>query len=471
MISKPNACRARYALILLAGWGSCLLVSWAQAQGGATVVARDPLVERELLQNHLLELEATHGRHDPILVEPLSTLAISSNQLGLYAEASSLLERALQIQRLNLGLFTSEQVPLHLHRMEIDRLAGDWGAVNESIDYLHWLLLKKNVIEGEILVDSLIRLAETHLQGVTNDAADQQARHYRQAFEMTYEALRIGEEFWEKSEPRRVNLYYSLVKQNFLQSVAVERGDDTAYALRAVIPGSKWVRPRDVVQARYYRAGLRLLDGIRNILAANTGANSESLAMVELYIADWHVLFDQEQSEAAYEYAFERLLEANVDATQLDQLFSKPQILPVPVFHHTVSDAVREGPADNSRQRADPSSTATNALSFPIWTDAMSDISSPTTEAGGPGDQAQQSEVLLRIRLNSLNKISRWINGRYRTNRGVAAEFEVINPGTEADFDLQSLDDRVRLLHFRPRIADGSVRPSEAYLLYRVALR
>ncbi|PCI74172.1 MAG: hypothetical protein COB20_15430, partial [SAR86 cluster bacterium] len=422
-------------------WVSLLLATIVHGQDVLEVVDDDLLTQREQLQQQLTDLESTLGRYDPALIEILSSLADSSTPLNLFSEASTLLGRSLQIQRLSLGLFTPAQIPLILAKMEVDARAGDWETVNESMDYLYWLLIGKNVSEGEALVNSLIRLSEFHLRGVVGDTANLQAHHYQQAFKITYQALMVSEEFLGPDGPHLIDLHYSLVKQVYLQSAAVERGGDTAYALRAVVPRSKWVRPRRIAQSRYYRAGSELLSDIREIIAQSYEGPAESLAMVDLYVADWHLLFDQGQAEAAYMNAFTGLQAAGVGTAELNLLFSTPKILPIPAFHSTVSTAL------TGNQSAEQGKEPESSLYYKQWLDAMSVVSLPViARSPGLAKQEQLPEIRLRFSLDSLSNVSHWVNGRYRTNMSVAKEFDIIEPDENSGFYIEVLDEDLRLL-------------------------
>ena len=466
-----SAYRASSLRTLFSGCVILLLANITYAQNLLEVVDVDLLVQREQLQQQMAELESTLGQYDPALIETLSSLADSSALLNLFSEASTLLGRSLQIQRVSLGLFTLEQIPLILTKMGIDERAGDWETVNESMDYLYWLLIEKNVSEGEALINSLIRLTEFHLRGVVGDTADLQAHHYQQAYKITYQALTISEESFGPYGPQLIDLHYSLVKQLYLQSAAIERGGDTAYALRAVVPRSKWVIPRRIAQSRYYRTGLQLLNEIREIIAQRNDDPAESLAMVDLYAADWHLLFDQVQAEEAYSKAFAGLQEADVCITKLDLLFATPKILPIPTFHGTVSTALTYNQPVQFSQPAERDNKLENSLYFKHWFDAMSVVSFPVI-AGPPSltKQEQLPEIRLRFSLDSLNSVSHWVSGRYRTNISVAEEFNILEPDNQANINMEALNEDLRLLHFRPRLESGIARPTEGILLYQATV-
>ena len=463
--------RASYLRALFSGGVILLLATNTHAQHLLEVVDVDLLAQREQLQQQLAELESTLGQYDPALIEILSSLADSSALLNLFSEASTLRGRSLQIQRVSLGLFTPEQIPLILAKMEIDERAGDWKTVNESMDYLYWLLIDKSVSEGESLIKSLIRLSEFHLRGVLGDTADLQAHHYQQAYKITFQALTISEESFGAYGPQLIDLHYSLLKQLYLQSAALERGGDTAYALRAVVPRSKWVTPRRTAQSRYYRTGLQLLNNIRAIIAQRNEYPEESLAMVDLYAADWHLLFDQVDAEEAYMKAFAGLQEADVCITELDLLFAAPKILPIPAFHETVSAALTSNQTIQSGILVENGNEPEGSLYFNGWFDAMSVVSFPViTRSTSLAKQEQLPKIRLRFSLDSLNSVSHWISGRYRTNISVAKELNILESDDQTDINMETFDEDLRLLHFRPRLENGIACPAEGTLLYQVVV-
>ena len=58
--------------------------------------------------------------------------------------------------------------------------------------------------------------------------------------------------------------------------------------------------------------------------------------MVDLCRADWHLLFDIVQAQASYQAALEDLLSIGVAQDALNNLFSQPQIVLLPVFFQSL---------------------------------------------------------------------------------------------------------------------------------------
>ncbi len=431
----------------------------------------DEIARRGALQQQLLERELVVGRHHPALIEDITSLANASAELNLFTEASSLYDRAIQIHRLNFGLYSAGQIPLYFTRIEYDARRGDWESVNESIDHVYWLLTEKSGGYGGELIEYLAQLSEVHLQAIAGDVAANRADHYREAAEAIYLAVSISEQLWGENDMRRVGLYYSLVKQFYLQSTAVEMRDDTAYALRAVVPGSTWVRPRRVVQARFYRAGQRLLNEIESILEVSAAQPAEALAMLDLYRADWRLLFNQDTAERGYNEAYAALQEASSDAHEVAQLFAKPRILPIAEFYPSMALAMDAGMTSGGFTSHTGSSLSESDYQLHEWFREMPAVPFPVIAPTLGNLQAgQYTDVLLHFRLNSMNEVSRWVSGRYQTRKSVVDEFQILSDSDAEDIDMDYLDDRLHTLSFRPRMVDGAVQPAEGTLLYRASV-
>lgn len=342
----------------------------------------DPIEQRyryDSLQQDISRLEATLGYYDPALTESLVSLADAAAALNLTSESSLLLDRVIQIHRQNFGFFSAGQLPLYFKSMEYDATIGNWIAVNNSLNYLYWLLVEKQVVSGEAIIDNLLRLSEFHLRAVANDAEQEQARHYKKAEELTFLTLKLSANIWGPSDSRRFALYYSLANQFYLQSAAIERGGDTNYALRGVVLGSNWVIPERVVQSRLHQAGLILFKEMRAIAAAGSDSPAEPLAMIALYRADWHLLFNNREAEAAYQRAFQQLSDAGIEADELERFFSRPQILPVPVFFDSVGSALSALESSDFLEQNAASAETGKVLRFQDWFDSMSFVPFPAT--------------------------------------------------------------------------------------------
>lgn len=458
---------SKYSVVGLLVTLGALVLLWSPGYSLAQdAVQFDETDRRRELSRRLEALESRLGRYDLGLVEVLVTMAESSAELNLHAEASALLDRAILIQRQNLGLYTPAQIPLHFAQIEHEALTGDWPRVNEALAHLYWLLVEKQAGPTEDIIANLVKLSEVHLKSVPGDLPSEQARHYRSASDLTYLALSVSERLWGEEDPRRIDLLYSLLKQFYLQSVAVERLDDTAYALRAIVPGSSWVRPRRLVRSRYFGAGLRLLEEIARIVEQSSIRPEESLAMVQVYGADWHLLFNHAEAEALYARAHTALQSAGAEDEALARLFAEPQLLPAEAFYDNVGQALTAGDSRLRRDQLLPDGERGNHYVLEEWFDAMPTVPFPLVAPQVSGlSMVEHRDSWLRFSLRGLDTVSRWVNGRYQTHRGVPTEFEAID--VPQGLSVSTLGDRLHNLHFRPVLEAGRAQPAQGLLLYR----
>ena len=426
------------------------------------------LLKRELLLQQLSELESPGNANYPAMIEILTSLANASMTLNLYAEASAFLGRSLQIQRRSAGLFSPHQVPIIFTKMQIDASSGNWDLVNVSLDNLYWLVMNKKVSKGDDLIENLVLLTEFHLIGVLYDKPEMQAHHYQEASKIAYQALEIGKRLWGSHDSRLLHLYYGLIKQLYMQAAAIELGDDTAYALRAIVPGSTWVRPRRIVRAGLYRAGLKLFEDMGEVIREGREDSVESMGMLNLYLADWHLLFDKRLAEETYSSALATFKEANLNEDRLDQLLDSPKILPIPNFYESVSSALTAEAPEYKLSNTAESLDTISEIFFQDWLHRISK-NSLFIEVNPELTIVKDESTALRFsfRLNSLEAVTHWVNGRYRTNISVAEELRILDDyqGLSTEF----INNKLRLLHFRPRFENGSIRPSQGILVYDVA--
>lgn len=446
---------------------ACCVLCLAIAASGAGAQAQLPVLSPDQLdqqREHLLELESRDGRFHFGLVEPLARFAETAMALHQYDEAGEAVDRAVQIARIAQGLYTDAQFPLLTLKVENDVRRNNWEDANETLEHLYWLYTNKHRGIDEAVVYELQQLANFHLEAVGADVADRQAYHFRNAVNISWVAMRVGELIWGESDPRQAPLLYNLAKQYFLQSVALDRGDGTAFELREVVPGSGWVRPRQTVKRAYYLTGLRLLSDMQEIFADGEHANAEAAGLASVYIADWQLLFTHEDAAQAYTAAYEQLLAAGVESGEIEQFFARPQILPAREFHLSLA-AAEQSRLD--RAAAFPEVAARDLYLFDEWTQSMPNVEFPLPSAGLSFVNRQDAGfAVLTFDLGPLEKVSRWVNGRYVTRMGVPENIEILEQVANPALELKGFAEKVHSLHFRPRLIGGEPESVTGTLYY-----
>lgn len=413
-------------------------------------------------------LESYTNHHDPRLAEPLLQLADKLIAAGEFAEAHETIDRGMQIVRINEGLYTRSQLPFLKKKIENYTRWSDWDSARDQMQHLFWLYRTKSRVIDRVLIDDLQALSAMHLRGVTEDLEEYQSYHLRRAVSANWMALAAGEALWGKDDQRLAPVIYNLVTHYHLQAAAVERGGRVAYELRQIAPGSDWVRERADAQRFFYYTGLRLLRQLRAIYEAADPPNPEGLAMSDLYLADWQVMFSR-NSEAlvSYKQAWQGLQSAAIDPALIQAFFNQPSLLPEPEFHDSLAAAMAARSRDKQQPMLLASSSAAETLYFNEWSAAFPYVRAPFQGSNSP--PLQSNIALFSFNIAGVTDITHWINGRKETDLASIREPTIVQPVVESEDQQEQLLRRLEFLRFRPRLDNGEPREAAATLMYQIA--
>jgi len=136
-------------------------------QGTAQQSRADQLmVDADSYRAQLEELELGADRYDPSLLESLESLAGVMVGLDQFNEADEILDRVIQILRINEGLYTDRQFPFLVLSIRNDVRRGNWRGANETMDHLVRLYTLVPRQWDEELINELVQISDLHLEGV-----------------------------------------------------------------------------------------------------------------------------------------------------------------------------------------------------------------------------------------------------------------------------------------------------------------
>jgi len=424
--------------------------------------------ELERSRQLVFSLETPTNHLDPRLSEPLFQMADDLMRLGNYGEAHAALDRAMQVVRINEGLYTRSQIPLVRKKIENFAMSRNWDAARNQLDHLLWLHRTKSEQLDRQLIDDFEALSALHLRGVAEDSYDYQSFHLRRAASSSWLALSVAESLWGKHDERLAPVIYNLIHQYHLHATAVQRGGRVAYELRQVTPGSDWVRERVEAVRLYYLTGNQLLGQLQEIYRQAEPANREALAMAKLYMADWQVMFSRNTDALeSYQLAYQGLEEAGVDSALMDAYFSQPTLLPVTEFHPTLSEAMTAR-AQESHRPVQLASVAAETLYFNEWSAAFPYVQQPAEF--GNGSSPDSNFALFSFNIAGVTEISSWLDGREEKEVASIQEATIVEPQSPTEDEQEQLLKRLDRLRFRPSLEAGGIpRESNATLVYQIA--
>lgn len=431
---------------------------------GQSEPARDSIQELELARTLVSDMQDSLGSMNPRLLEPLEQLADSLIQLNQFDEAHNYLDRAIQIARVEDGLYAEYQRPLLIKKIENYTYLGDWGSAREDLEHLSWLYTTKSRRIDENLVEDLLDLSRIHLRAMVEDDSSFQGYHLRQSTRIQGIALSVAEEVWGRTDERLAPMIYDLLRQLHIQTSALWHGGPASSVFRQDTPGVGSRRSRFDVNKGFYLVGLSLLNELDGIYAAEEPQNFEGLAMVTVYRADWHILYDKlGNAEDTYRLAYDSLVMAGVEASLLDELFSQPMIIPATKFHATVRGAIV---AKRNQIVTLGDTNSQDYLTFNEWSSALPNVRSPIDESE---NYAGSNYALFSFSLAGVNKISRWDAHQYTGSVSTIEQAQLPGRFIELPPADPLLLEKLNSLTFRPKLVGGEPQQAEGRLKYQIA--
>jgi hypothetical protein len=449
---------------------AALLIFLASPNGavyGQTEPSLDSLDELVLSRALLSEQQDRFGPLDSRLVEPLEQLADQLMLLNQFDEAYALLDRAMQIVRVEDGLYTATQRPLLEKKIENFANRGDWDSAREGMEHLLWLYTNKSLQIDQPLIEDLLELSRAHLRALAEDDSLWQGYHFRQSSRIRWLALGVAETLWGKTDERLVPIIYEQLRHFHLQTIALWRGGSTSYSLRQVAPGSNIMRDRSDVNESFYLTGMGLIGNLFSIYAESESPDPEAIGMTNVYLADWHIIYNEPQvAIESYRQAYQELLAAGVDAALANELFSQPMVIPDTEFYASVEEAVA---AQRNKMVTIGEGNSDAYLSFREWSAALPNVSNPILGNATDSETENSNFALFSFSLAGVNKVSRWYSHRFSSTVSMIEQAELLAHYLESPPKEGELLEKLNSLTFRPKLVDGESQQATGLLKYHLA--
>lgn len=437
-----------------------LLASGAQSQ--------DFEIAAEQLDAHvssLSQLESEHGRFGFQLVEPLQKLAWQQLTVNRYSEAAKTIDRAIQISRLEHGLYTPYQYDLLELETEITLRQQDWDSVADKLAHYTYLIGDRYQGDPGDHVQRMLWLSDMHMRAALDDARDRVGQHLIAATHVNEVAIEYSRKTGQAETRLHADAVYSLVYKYFLEARGVLAGGSTALQLREDgAPNSRIDRRGQAIERRFWQ-GLQELEELRDLMHESPAFDAEAVAMAELYIADWHVLFDASDDVAAqYRHSQQMLQASGVAEERLRRFFATPANLPRPRLALSVAEAMQSMSTPAANQLAGESRHRLQLLEPSHDLTGLAQDLALLDWAGIYEKDWQRLTVTLTI--DPAERQGIW-NGGYLTHSRVTPREVVVNEigGLEAK-QVRGALKRLRSLAFRPAQRDGEVLTTHIELDY-----
>ena len=447
-----------------------LLLSTQAFAQDQTTASLDELDELGMARVLLESAEEEFGRYSMDLVEPIEQFANLLMSLNQFGEADALLDRAVQITRVNNGLHTPAQ--LDLIRKRIDNFSNRqaWDDAREQMEYLFTYYLRVPVILNSSLLDDFLILNEQHLRGATEDEEIEQGRHLSRVYQLNWAMINTARRLYGRNSPELVPYLYRQVQHYYLFKKGREAGgrDRTNANYYYTLNGRTTGWRKIATKNRFYSEALRLLAEIRGIYSNLDNPDKEAVAMSELYMGDWFLLFDHAgMALESYDTAYRSLQAAGVSDEQINALFSMPRILPQQKFYPSVEAALNDLPVA-AEQVVDAETNAyTFDLSFSEWSVDYPTLRSPLDSYS----RSEEESIFARLSFELLaeNEQTFFYANRFRQSVGKAENIVLIQGFRGIEEGREAALSRVEQLRFRPRMMGGLPVATRNTITYSIA--
>lgn len=355
------------------------------------------------LQQNIDTTETAYGPFSKELLGPLQQMV--SLQIGLesYQQVDRLIERYLQINRINTGPSTLSQVPALVEQIANDIRLENWESINDRFQFITWLYAQHSNFRTVELLSLLNEFAAWNLAAVYIDLPELRVEHF---------------------------VAYRLILENTLEFLEGEYGNESArlvpWLYQAALMeyrGVAFQRTRDELRAGPKAGSMQdALIVIRRIQSiVDQHENLEARAMAIVYEADFVKLANDlnnrnfGSSEKLYKQAVEKFRAGGVSEQEVSSFFTQSTVLPMNSFHPSIAQAMQEQrpKAGNIDRNIFAEEAVEKAMEFTAWNESLPFARRPDKTSLITGLSTELSSILLQF---SVDK-----NGNVRNVKSIAS--------------------------------------------------
>lgn len=289
----------------------------------------------DLYQRQISKLESEEGVYGSALVEKLSGLGLALQQAGQHDQAISTFKRAIHLNRVNDGLYTTAQIPILYQQIDSHVALGQWKEVSDKYQYLYWLSSQNYGENDPRMIPTIDRLSKWHLQAYTmNFGRDRQEviQHLITAHTMFNRSISLIEQLdiTKTNQQMLIHELKGLTLTNYLFATFqrnVPIRSNTGMPLDPEARHSAMVIDHYI--SRSFRSGKEALNRVIDIYRHLEDAPPWAVARAKVKKADWLFLFNKRDAAfALYQEAYNMMTQSDNSRPYLNSIFGQPVALP-----------------------------------------------------------------------------------------------------------------------------------------------
>ena len=396
-----------------------------------TLVARsnDLVTELDNYRVQLEELESEFGPYDRSLLEPLQGMVAVSRRMQDYQTVAELQNRQLQVMRTELGFQHPDLIPVLRDIIANQIQLQNWEQVSEYLEHIRFLSSANDEQSPLPLLEALQFQADWYLARVALDKPELRTRNFMAARSLFDEMEKIAEEhFGEESLELIPWLYksavvnYQLVEflnaKDGLSSETIDRliREDGASRLQLFGNGALISQPLlssgiyapvvagdELVGEDYLLEGRQLVGRISRLVEEQ--ADLEAQAMLDIYFGDFQLLMGRGGAFRRYRDAREKLQQAGIDESRIEQYFNQPTVIPMSQLFLRLEDAIQYQ-QDSLGTLEDRPEGIVYVGQFVAWEESLAEVQRPLSSDSLLNIQQAYHQVDIKFSLSSSGRIS-----------------------------------------------------------------
>lgn len=283
-------------------------------------------------QARIDDLESRYGAYHADLSEAALGLGVAQQLEGNHEEAVSSLQRAVQVNRVNYGLYHVGKIPMIERLIDSYVAMEDWEAADDTYYTLMELYARNYQNTDVVLLPALAKLVKWHLFAYGAGFDEVPLRHVVLAREMLYQAINIVKFNYGPVDLRQLEFLAAMVLTDYYMAVAQlqfqeepTRGTINSFREPNASPYSDAWAP---FQNMFTQGKNHIVEMIR-ITQANPSTPPRTVVDAIILLADWNLLFKKKVSaDETYRRAWDLIVKLEDHEEHVEEIFGEPTSLP-----------------------------------------------------------------------------------------------------------------------------------------------
>jgi len=297
-------------------------------------------VESELrIKQYLAQidrLESEGNAYDSELAESAYGLGRALQDAGQYEAAIPVFVRALQITRINDGIYSPTQVPMLRGVIESQKASDHLQEAAEQYQHLFWINSRAYGDSDPRLIPLLEEISHWHLQVYSSQPARSKLQHLVESHSLASNAISLATVTGGQFSLGLIPLLKDVIRSSFYlakyqqQYPEIQPEQPTFSIRQSPMEQDPFPSQERNLLVQSYANGVEAYGRIIDILHNNSDATSLERANALAELGDWHLVFGRRSSARNAYMEANRVISAEPDYEQLvTRLFGAPKMLPV----------------------------------------------------------------------------------------------------------------------------------------------